>query len=67
MRPNNDARVDLKRRMIVLTGTRCTYFELKTTHKAFCMVIFAAIHNIIKKEKCLLFKHEKNNQTLSND
>jgi hypothetical protein len=34
MRPNNDARVDLKRRMIVLTGTRCTYFELKTTHKA---------------------------------
>ena len=33
MRPNNDARVDLKRRMIVLTGTRCTYFELKTTHK----------------------------------
>jgi hypothetical protein len=61
MRPNNDAWVDLKRRMIVLTGTRCTYFELKTTHKAFCMVI------LIKKEKCLLFKHEKNNQTLSND
>jgi hypothetical protein len=23
--------------------------------------------NIIKKKKCLLFKHEKNNQTLSND
>jgi hypothetical protein len=38
------ARVDLKRRMIVLTGTRCTYFELKTTLKTFCMVIYAAIH-----------------------
>jgi hypothetical protein len=35
---------DLKRRVIVLTGTRCTYFELKTTHKTFCMVIYAAIH-----------------------
>jgi len=23
--------------------------------------------NIIKKKKCLLFKHEKNNQILSND
>jgi hypothetical protein len=34
MRLNNDARVDLKRRMIVLTGTRCTYFEFKTTHKS---------------------------------
>ena len=44
MRPNNDARVDLKRRMIVLTGTRCTYFEFKTTHETFCMVIYAAIH-----------------------
>ena len=44
MRPNNDARVDLKRRLIVLTGTRCTYFELKTTHKTFYMVIYAAIH-----------------------
>jgi hypothetical protein len=44
MRPNNDARVDLKRCMIVLTGTRCTYFELKTTHKTFCMVIYGAIH-----------------------
>ena len=44
MRPNNDARVDLNRRMIVLTGTRCTYFEFKTTHKTFCMVIYAAIH-----------------------
>jgi hypothetical protein len=41
MRPNNDARVDLKRRMIVLTGTRCTYCELKMTHKTFCMVIYA--------------------------
>ena len=29
MRPNNDARFDLKRRMIVLTGIRCTYFEFK--------------------------------------
>jgi hypothetical protein len=27
MRPNNDAGDDLKRRLIVLTGTRCTYFE----------------------------------------
>ena len=44
MRPNNDARVDLKRLMIVLTGTRCTYFKFKTTHKTFCMVIYAAIH-----------------------
>ena len=44
MRPNNDARVDLKRRLVVLTGTRYTYFELKTTHKTFCMVIYAAIH-----------------------
>jgi hypothetical protein len=25
------------------------------------------MRNIIKKKKCLLFKHEKNNQTLSND
>jgi hypothetical protein len=40
MRPNNDARVDLMRRMIVLTGTRYTYFEFKTTHKTFCMVIY---------------------------
>ena len=44
MRPNSDAPVDLKRRMIVLTGTRCTYFEFKMTHKTFCMVIYAAIH-----------------------
>jgi hypothetical protein len=25
------------------------------------------MRNIIIKKKCLLFKHEKNNQTLSND
>jgi hypothetical protein len=25
------------------------------------------MRNIIKKKKCLLFKHEKNIQTLSND
>ena len=25
------------------------------------------MRNIIKKKKCLLFKHEKNNQILSND
>ena len=25
------------------------------------------MRNIIQKKKCLLFKHEKNNQTLSND
>jgi len=25
------------------------------------------MRNIIKKNKCLLFKHEKNNKTLSND
>ena len=25
------------------------------------------MRNIIKKKKCLLFKHEKSNQTLSND
>jgi hypothetical protein len=36
MRPNNDAQVDLKRRMIVLTGTRCTYFELKTNLNIKC-------------------------------
>jgi hypothetical protein len=36
MSPNNDARVDLMRRMI---GTRCTYFEFKTTHNTLCMVI----------------------------
>ena len=44
MRPNNDARDDLKRRMIVLTGTRRTYCEFKTTHKTFCMVIYTANH-----------------------
>ena len=43
MRPNNDARVDLKRPLIVLTGARCTYFEFKTTHKTFSMVIYIAI------------------------
>jgi hypothetical protein len=29
MRPNNDARVDLKRRMIVLTGTDALILSLK--------------------------------------
>jgi hypothetical protein len=51
--PNNDARVDIKRHMIVLTGTRCTYFELKTTHKTFCMVIYAAIHCYISYKLAL--------------
>ena len=50
MRRSNDAPVDLKRRMIVLTGARCTYFELKTMHKTFCMVIYAAIHCYISNK-----------------
>jgi hypothetical protein len=58
MRPNNDARIDLKRRMIVLTGTRCTYFEFKTTHKTFCMVIYAAIHCYISYKR-LEYKVQK--------